>query len=514
MRTRRSYFPITTNVTIPRRRQRKQNSNIVEPEIRTIVEMADNQVFDNLTMAQMLQAPIEGYEDAIVVLPINANNFELKQTLINLVQSNQFTVRYSRSRVTDSRVSTNTPLPSSSPSHSFDLQQIAASLEDKLDIRMNRFEKSLNDIKASFVTPTAPIKAEPEATKDTKLPSTENIQPPSVQVPEKKKELVDTPFDVPKTKTNLPYPLRLPSINLNSQRLNKEKQEVKNVVEQPAERGNRIIQSLQNFRVILPEYSPSMGYEHPNTTPEMESEEIINSGVEKLVPILSECEVTSEDESKCDMPIQDQSFSVFTTFSNPLFKDNDDLTSSDDESPFEEDVPIEESKVYSNPLFDNDEIYSDELELHVASNFDALIDSFQKIDYLEEFSGELAHINPEIMKFDFDFEEEIRLIENLLYDNSSLRPPEELNAEIADTIIESLPSSPIPVQDGDSQREEIDIVTETDDVLPLSVENDDDSEEDIHFLEELLSDNSISLTEDESSDSDHQDDPSVPRPPS
>ncbi|GJU98273.1 reverse transcriptase domain-containing protein [Tanacetum coccineum] len=46
---------------------------------------------DNRTMAQMLQAPIEGYEDAIVVSPINANNFELKQTLINLVQSNQFT---------------------------------------------------------------------------------------------------------------------------------------------------------------------------------------------------------------------------------------------------------------------------------------------------------------------------------------------------------------------------------------------------------------------------------------
>nr|GEY32198.1 reverse transcriptase domain-containing protein [Tanacetum cinerariifolium] len=48
---------------------------------------------DNRTMAQMLQAPIEGYEDAIVVPQINANNFELKQTLINLVQSNQFTRR-------------------------------------------------------------------------------------------------------------------------------------------------------------------------------------------------------------------------------------------------------------------------------------------------------------------------------------------------------------------------------------------------------------------------------------
>nr|GEX19967.1 reverse transcriptase domain-containing protein [Tanacetum cinerariifolium] len=68
-------------------------------------------------------------------------------------------VRYSRSRVTDSRANTNAPLSSSSPSNSFDLQQIAASLEEKLEIRMNRFEKSLNDMKASFVTPTAPIKA-------------------------------------------------------------------------------------------------------------------------------------------------------------------------------------------------------------------------------------------------------------------------------------------------------------------------------------------------------------------
>ncbi|GJS47169.1 hypothetical protein Tco_0631938 [Tanacetum coccineum] len=43
--------------------------------------------------AQTLQAPIEEYEDAIVVPPINANNFELKQPLINLVQSNKFTGR-------------------------------------------------------------------------------------------------------------------------------------------------------------------------------------------------------------------------------------------------------------------------------------------------------------------------------------------------------------------------------------------------------------------------------------
>nr|GEX75970.1 hypothetical protein [Tanacetum cinerariifolium] len=58
-------------------------------------------------------------------------------------------------------VSTTALHPSSSPSNFFDLQQIAASLEDKLDIRMNRFEKSLNDMKA-FVTPTAPIKENEE----------------------------------------------------------------------------------------------------------------------------------------------------------------------------------------------------------------------------------------------------------------------------------------------------------------------------------------------------------------
>ncbi|GJY36290.1 reverse transcriptase domain-containing protein [Tanacetum coccineum] len=39
----------------------------------------------------MLQAPIEGYEDAIVVPPINANNFELKQTIDNHVAKYTFT---------------------------------------------------------------------------------------------------------------------------------------------------------------------------------------------------------------------------------------------------------------------------------------------------------------------------------------------------------------------------------------------------------------------------------------
>nr|GEU78105.1 reverse transcriptase domain-containing protein [Tanacetum cinerariifolium] len=41
-------------------------------------------------MAQLLQAPTEGYEDAIVLLAITANNFELKHGLLTLLQNKQF----------------------------------------------------------------------------------------------------------------------------------------------------------------------------------------------------------------------------------------------------------------------------------------------------------------------------------------------------------------------------------------------------------------------------------------
>nr|GFA59633.1 hypothetical protein [Tanacetum cinerariifolium] len=50
-----------------------------------IVTMADQR-----TMAQLLQAPTEGYEDAIVVPTITADNFELKHGLLTLVQNKQF----------------------------------------------------------------------------------------------------------------------------------------------------------------------------------------------------------------------------------------------------------------------------------------------------------------------------------------------------------------------------------------------------------------------------------------
>ncbi|GJY86201.1 reverse transcriptase domain-containing protein [Tanacetum coccineum] len=45
---------------------------------------------DNCTMAKLLEAPTEGYEDAIVVPEITADNIELKHGLLTLVQNKQF----------------------------------------------------------------------------------------------------------------------------------------------------------------------------------------------------------------------------------------------------------------------------------------------------------------------------------------------------------------------------------------------------------------------------------------
>nr|GEW54783.1 reverse transcriptase domain-containing protein [Tanacetum cinerariifolium] len=98
--------------------------------------------------------------DFIVCEGSAGGNFldKIPRECLSIIESKS-KVRYSRSRVTDVRENANASLPSSSHLNSFDLQQIAASLEDKLDIRMNRFDKALNDLKNSFITPSAPLKA-------------------------------------------------------------------------------------------------------------------------------------------------------------------------------------------------------------------------------------------------------------------------------------------------------------------------------------------------------------------
>nr|GEU93033.1 reverse transcriptase domain-containing protein [Tanacetum cinerariifolium] len=87
MRTHSKSYPFNSTATIPRRSNRRRVPNIVKPEIHTIediVPMADR------TMKELLQAPMEGYGEVIIILEILAENFEVKTNLLQLVQSNKF----------------------------------------------------------------------------------------------------------------------------------------------------------------------------------------------------------------------------------------------------------------------------------------------------------------------------------------------------------------------------------------------------------------------------------------
>ncbi|GKC65577.1 reverse transcriptase domain-containing protein [Tanacetum coccineum] len=86
-----------------RTRSQSRNSNRQQQQVpQTFVEPFDLEepidnpappvvtMADNRTMAQLLEAPTEGYKDAIVVLEITTDNFELKHGLLTLVQNKQF----------------------------------------------------------------------------------------------------------------------------------------------------------------------------------------------------------------------------------------------------------------------------------------------------------------------------------------------------------------------------------------------------------------------------------------
>nr|GEY86942.1 hypothetical protein [Tanacetum cinerariifolium] len=247
-----------------------------------------------------------------------------------------------------------------------------------------------------------------------------------------------------------------------------------------------------------PVNSLSMGDEHPDTVPAMESDEFIKSSVENLVPIPSEF----EGESECDVPVCEE----FKTFSNVLFDADYESESSDDQSFFDKDVP---EKIFSNPLF-KEEIIPMKIDQHHDNVESDLIESSRihdssliisaKIDsLLDEFAGELTllkSIPPGIDETDYDFEEDIRLIEILLYDNSSPRLPKKFVSVNSDAEIKSFSPSPIPIEDSDSLMEEIDLFFNPVYPMPSGIKVDDyDSERDILILKDLPSNDTLSILE-------------------
>nr|GEY06757.1 reverse transcriptase domain-containing protein [Tanacetum cinerariifolium] len=226
-----------------------------------------------------------------------------------------------------------------------------------------------------------------------------------------------------------------------------------------------------------PEHSFSMGYDHFSTT--LVTKEVSESITKNLIPIPRESKVTSDNENESIEPVKDDSL-VFTTF--------------------------------SNPLLDDDKINSDELNSYVEYNFIESIynNDTVKFDNLDEFFRPLIPIHiVEEERIRREHADYIDRMEMLFTINPHPRPT--LNAI---TNVESIPSLPIPVQDNDSQREEIDIISSMVDVLPPSIEN-DDSDGEVDVVDDLRVDNFISNSEHESSESEDSnfDNPSVPLPP-
>ncbi|GKE54109.1 reverse transcriptase domain-containing protein [Tanacetum coccineum] len=252
------------------------------------------------------------------------------------------------------------------------------------------------------------------------------------------------------------------------------------------------------------------------------------------------------DDSILKKDLHEENFQVN---SNPLFEFNDNFKSSTINPLFDEmkeNVEIKNSNVsdelvlLNTPLSDkvecfalednNDEI-DDFLAIEVSSNFEeGYFDSEGDVTFLDnllsddashnltsevisdhepeqnessnifslrsdplhhEFAGEPLTLSA---RNDREFEEYLSLMA-VLCKISTSQPQGNVHANQS-SVIESLLVSPIPVEDSEPTQEEIDIFRVPDDLVPPSVENDDSKDED-NELPNL----------------DHQDDPSIPRPP-
>nr|GFA72405.1 hypothetical protein [Tanacetum cinerariifolium] len=355
---------------------------------------------------------------------------------------------------------------------------------------MNRFEKSVKDMKDSFITPTAPIKAFEEDFQKKFERKQDDFQNQMMNFmqnlynnkPLSSSSLLSNTIPNPKgeakaitTRSGLSY--KEPPIR--TYRGESDSEEIENflnddsipigvedspfnmeedilfleglLIEDPSP-PHLIIQSQTKSLIEEPKHSFNMGYEHFSTN--LVTNDVAKSSTKNLVPIPRESKVTLENGSKSIKPVKNES-SVFTTF--------------------------------SSPLLDNDEINSDELNSHVESN--SVESTYNhdtvKFDNLDEFFGPFISIHiVEEERIRKEHAEYINRMEMLFTINPRPHPS---------TMLTRI----------------------TDDVLPPSVEN-DDSDGEVDVVDDLRVDDSISNSEHEffeNEDSDF-DNPSVPLPPS
>ncbi|GJS68330.1 reverse transcriptase domain-containing protein [Tanacetum coccineum] len=303
----------------------------------------------------------------------------------------------------------------------------------------------------------------------------------------------------------------------------KKEHEVKKIAEAKAKRQAQIAARFNNCRIV---YEKNVSYKTPQTSsvfaitsiePKdsliMGDEHLSKSCIEEIVPIPRE----SKDTFKgCDLPFCDD-----LIFSKPLVESKDDLDSNS--------KTIQEGnfQVYSNPLFEfNDNFKSSSINpLFDKMEEDVKIENFNVSkepvllqtpssdkgecfdpgdDDMDEIEAFLAMEVPDFEEGYYDSEGDVVFLENLLSDDDTHNISSEVisdheqnvtdhNSSITfsprsnplhhdfvgelltlpnvhrSSVIESLPVSPIPVEDSDPVQEEIDILLIPDDLIPPSV---------------------------------------------
>nr|GEX62192.1 reverse transcriptase domain-containing protein [Tanacetum cinerariifolium] len=168
---------------------------------------------DNRTMAGFLQAPTEGYEDAIVIPEIAANNFELKHGLINLVQNKQF-FEHDKEGPLVAKVSTSSSTPAMVRVLLLDKKNKSSALAPSPTPAQLKHGVAYQG--PTILTPSKVVKQGTEVTKDQvqtlSSQSTAPVQPPVVQ--SETQTLVSEPVVapvsalMPNLKPSIPYPSR------------------------------------------------------------------------------------------------------------------------------------------------------------------------------------------------------------------------------------------------------------------------------------------------------------------
>nr|GEZ42327.1 hypothetical protein [Tanacetum cinerariifolium] len=291
-------------------------------------------------------------------------------------------------------------------------------------------------------------------------------------------------------------------------------------------------------------------YGHLSTIPETESDEVIKSSAKNLVPILSEYEVTSDNESECDVPVSEVSFDVLKDHSEILSDSNNDDTSSDDDA-FEDIEYVEASPIDSElvSLEGENDVYQEEEEFNLEDILqiqdvilrekllsinrfiadieflndnpapDHVLKSSSSFPIFEKSDNSLSYSDNSLPEFEIfsDHKEETRSGNTTAHANKSLPDYDSFCFEIEPDQgrLTSIVMNDISNNStNDPLLEEVDLFLASDNSITPGIENFGyDSEGDIHFLEELLINDSIPFPKNESSNSDHHDDPLFPRHP-